>query len=400
MFVLGNPLDVGGAERQLLLLLPALHRAGLQVMLLCLASPGSLAPEMVRRGVRVHALPRLFAQPRGSIGKKLRAVAGFLAVLWHGFRWRPEVLHMFSPTAYAVAGFASLLLPGVTRVMSRRGMNRYLEASALASHSEHFLHHRMDVVLANAERVAEELLAEGVPLRRLGIIHNGIDMSRFSNSEGKADLKKRLGLSADTLVLVKVANLWPYKGHRDLLIALQGFDPGLDWRLLLIGRDHGLRHSLMDLSHDLGIEERVLFLGPLDDVDPFLMASDIGILASHEEGLSNALIEYLAAGLAVVATDVGGNVEAVGEAGVIIPARQPTALRGALQMLADPYRREGLRGAAIRKAADFNAERCVQAHVRLYDRLVSHAGLPDDIQYLPTSLTGLATRRGGSTVRN
>jgi glycosyltransferase involved in cell wall biosynthesis len=169
-----------------------------------------------------------------------------------------------------------------------------------------------------------------------------------------------------------IANLIPYKGHRDLVDALAQAAPHLPagWRLLVVGRDDGVGETLREQARHLGLADHILFMGPRGEVAEILAASDIGILCSHEEGFSNAVLEGMAAGLPMIVTRVGGNTEAVidGETGIVVPPRAPTDLAAAIvRLVADP----GLRarfGAAGRQRVqkEFGVDRFVQAHCALY----------------------------------
>lgn len=387
LFVLGGPLEVGGAERQLLQLCGGLIARGFDVVVLCLAGRGSLAADFERMGARVETT----ALTCGTSGlRKLRRfAAGWWAVTSLMRRWRPDVVHFFLPRAYAVGGLAALPFRRSLRVMSRRGMNRYLDGRPIARLNERFLHGRMQVLLANSLRVANELIGEGSPASRVGLIYNGVDLQAFSNLPDSRVARARLGLAAKPLILVKVANLWEYKGHADLLRALAGADLGNEWLLLLVGRDEGSAAGLMDLTRALSLDGRVQFLGVSKEVPVILAAADIGISASHEEGFSNSVIEYLAAGLSVVASDVGGNSEAVGQAGLLYRAGDVSALRGALEILSDRVLRKKLSGVARRQAGQFSLERCVGTYAGLYRSLLDGDGLPPEV--------GLSSVRSAAT---
>ena len=118
------------------------------------------------------------------------------------------------------------------------------------------------------------------------------------------------------------------------------------------------------------------------DVERILPAADLGVLASHEEGFSNAVLEIMATGLPVVVTDVGGNAEAVpdGECGRVVPPRAPAALAAAIVELAGDLRRRRTMGAAARRrvADRFSVEVCVDRYLRLYASL--RAGEVRDIE--------------------
>ena len=190
-----------------------------------------------------------------------------------------------------------------------------------------------------------ELAAEGVPRERLGLIYNGDRPGRLRGPPARLARSARASASPPTaLVLTTPANLIPYKGHADLLDALARVAGQLppDWVLLCAGRDDGAGPALRARAQALGFAERVRWLGLRDDVPALLVASDVGILASHEEGFSNSVLEGMAAGVAMIVSDVGGNAEAVqhGVSGCVVPPRDPAAL-GAAILAARPRSRRG-----------------------------------------------------------
>ena len=116
-----------------------------------------------------------------------------------------------------------------------------------------------------------------------------------------------------------------------------------------------------------------MFLGERTDAVRLLRAADVGVLPSHEEGFSNALLEMMGAGLAIIATDVGGNAEALGnEAGLIVPAQNPKALMQALHGFQDK-RLRALHGAKARSrvVSKFSIEECVRHHLDFYQNLMA-----------------------------
>lgn len=376
LYVLGGPLDVGGAERQLLTLAPALAREGLRVELFCLQRRGTLADAMEAQGVPVHVVPWMAERRPGLLARLGRTLAAVRALRAHVRHLSPDVLHFVLPRGYVVGGLASLLMAGPKRVMSRRGLNRYMAGHPLARGLEAFLHRRMDALVGNSQAVVRELIAEGAPPSRVALIHNGIDLSRFVSGPDRDAIRASLHVPKDALLLVKVANLWSCKGHADLLDALSRVEFGRTWRLLLVGRDEGAERALHEQAARTGLQDKVLFAGPRDDVPALLAVADIGISASHEEGFSNAVLEYLAAGLATVVTDVGGNAEAVGDAGLVVPPRNPQAMAAALEQLADDAVRAASGQRAKERAALFDAASCAHHYQQLYKSLLDCGTLP------------------------
>jgi glycosyltransferase involved in cell wall biosynthesis len=190
----------------------------------------------------------------------------------------------------------------------------------------------MDAVIGNSRAVVRQLIDEGIPEAKVRLIYNGIDVSPVLPERNKA--RQALGIDNDTLVGVVIANLIHYKGHRELVGGLSHVETELPtpWRIFVAGRDHGIRAELEELAAARGISHRIQFLGEYSDIPRLLAAADFGLLTSREEGFSNVILECMAAGLAMVVTDVGGNAEAVlhGETGFVVPPRNPKAIGDAI----------------------------------------------------------------------
>ncbi|MCW0234913.1 MAG: glycosyltransferase [Ferrovibrio sp.] len=371
-------LDRGGAEWHLLQVLPRLLGHNFEVEVFCLHHRGELAAEMQRRGILVHGSDVPQSSLLVRIGHLLvRAVMLF----FHLLRRKPEIVHFFLPAAYILGAPASVLARSRIRLMSRRSQNRYQKQMFWSGFIERQWHHRMSAVLGNSQNVIEQLSEEGVPKSKLYLVYNGVDLSAFGRQIPQQVARDRLGLSGEALVFVIVANLIPYKGHADLLQAFAKIKEHLpqNWALLCAGRDDGIGSLLQDMVEELGLTQRVHWLGSVKDVPSLLAAADIALLTSHEEGFSNALIEYMATGLPTVATDVGGNPEAVlnEQTGIIVPAHNPAALADAILRLAlDPSLRQKFGTAAQLLVRErYSLEACVENYVELYRKILEEHGL-------------------------
>lgn len=371
LIVIGQ-LDLGGAERHLAQVAPALRARGLDVNLFALKPGGALAADLRARGVPVWW--RAGRRP-GLLG----LIQAGMHLARH-LRSRPyDIVHFFLPAAYLVGMLASLGLP-VKRVMSRRSLAFYQRRYPGVRPLERWLHRRLAAAIANSAAVARELRAEGVESTRLAILYNGV--VDHAAAHDRLSARTHHGLGAESLVLVMVANLIAYKGHADLLQALALAAERLprDWTMLFAGRDDGIGDALRAQAKQLGIEAHLRWLGAVDEVGPLLAAADIGVLASHEEGFSNSVLEGMAAGLPMVVTDVGGNAEAVvdGVCGRVVPARDPAALAAALLELAHaPAERLRMGEAARARAAKhFTLEACVARYETLYRNLVAGVAPP------------------------
>lgn len=255
--------------------------------------------------------------------------------------------------------------------MSRRSLNCYQKHHPVAAVLERLLHRRMRVVLANAQAVARDLAAEGVPEDRIHILYNGVPDQHPTRP--RPLVRNALGLGHHSLVMIIVANLIPYKGHSDLLAALAGIkaDLPIDWVLLCVGRDDGIGPALQEQANALGLGPHIRFLGQRRDIPDLLGAADIGLLCSHEEGFSNAILEGMGACLPMVTTDVGGNAEAIlhNHCGLVVPPNDPEALGSAIRRVAlDPALRLTFGLAAKERCQTvFSLDACVAGYEAIYD---------------------------------
>lgn len=381
VFVIGS-LDYGGAERHLTQVLPALAARGWIVEVLTLSAPGAQAPILRAKGIRVLA-PPLAPRP-GNIFYRIARL--LVATLWFGAHMattRPNLVHFFLPQAYLIGGLMSLLTGPSLRVMSRRSRNFYQRRHSWMARIERRLHGQMTAVLGNSRPVAIDLAEEGVRPERLGLIYNGIDLEPFESGPAAATVRKALGIAEVEVVFVVVANLIPYKGHEDLLRALAIAEFPQPWRLVCIGRDDGILNGLRTLAAHLGIGGQVLWMGARTDIAALLRAADVGVLPSHEEGFSNAVLEYMAAGLPTVVTDVGGNSEAVvdGQTGFVVPVGDLRAMAAALRQLADRDVRRRMGGdGRTRAVAVFSLDHCVDDYDGLYTALLASLGVPGHLR--------------------
>jgi glycosyltransferase involved in cell wall biosynthesis len=206
-------------------------------------------------------------------------------------------------------------------------------------------------------------------------IYNGIDTARLVRPEGRARLRAELGLGPHQPVVGAIGNLFPVKGHTYLVRAAARLAARFpDLTVLLSGRPL-LEAELTAEARALGVERQVRFLGFRDDVPALLDAMDVFVLPSLSEGLSMSLLEAMAAGKPVVATDVGGNPELVvdGQTGLLVPARDPEALAVAIgRVLGDRALAARLGDSARRRVlGEFGVDRMVARYVGLYDTMLA-----------------------------
>ena len=295
-------------------------------------------------------------------------------------RWRPHIAHFYLPGPYLVGVPVAIAAGTPIKIMSRRSLSRYQQHWPMAARLERLLHRRMDAFIGNSRAVVNDLVSEGIPSSKVKLIYNGVE-ARVSRPE-RAEARRAFGIAPEALVGVMIANLIPYKGHKDLIegLALVAQSLPSGWRILCAGRDEGLRSKLENLVGARGLKANIQFLGERTDVSTLLAAADFGVLSSLEEGFSNVVLESMAAGLPMIVTNVGGNPEAVldGETGLVVPPHDPAALGKAILRLAQDSTLRRRLGAAglLRVRNDFSIESCVDAHERLYEQLLTECAWP------------------------
>ena len=215
---------------------------------------------------------------------------------------------------------------------------------------------RTDAMMANsieAKRIADE--TEGLAPDRVRVVYQGVDMTKFSRGLGDPRACDALGIPKTARVVGIVANLRPVKDHALFLRAVKIVADQIgDAAFLLAGRGE-LYQELCDLSSQLGIRDRVFFTQGEGKIMDCLARMSIGCLTSISEGFSNAIMEYMAAGMPAVAIDVGGNRDAIveGETGYLVKERSPEAFAKPLIEL--------LRNEELRARLGANGyERCVE----------------------------------------
>jgi len=374
LIVIGS-LDVGGAEMHLLQVLPPLAKLGFDIRVHTLTGRGTLADRFEASGIRVVAPPGSEAGSRagGFAGRAYRALRAGVSLAHFLRTWRPVIVHFFLPESYLVGAPVAMLASNAKRVMSRRSLNDYQAKRPVLARLEHALHGHMQALVGNSQAVVDQLAAEGAPRRSLHLIRNGIDLARFAQPAPRAEVRAAIGTSGNSLVIACVANLIPYKGHADLIEALASAHDLPPWELWCAGRDDGVGTELRARAEAAGVGARIRWLGPRSDIPELLAAADIGVLASHEEGFPNAVVEAMAAGLPVVATKVGGIPEAVadGSTGLLVAPRDGAALSAALVRLgAQPdLRRKMGEAGRTRVATEFGLEACAAGYARLYTQV-------------------------------
>ena len=363
-------LNVGGPARQALLLSRAL--APEYETTLAAGRPGAEEGELNHPAVPVVHVPLVRQIHPPSDGRALLAVRRMLA------SQRPAVLHTHMAKAGTVGRLAAMrssFRPRTVHTFHGHVLDGYFGARVARAftETERSLARRTDVLVAVSNEIRDQLLdlRIGRP-SQYRVIPLGLDLDPFLDvKQPSGQVRGRLGLGRDTPLVGIVGRLVPIKDHLTLLAAMKEL-PGV--HLAVIG-DGELRAPLEAASRDMGLADRVHFTGWWMDMASAISDLDVVVLTSRNEGTPVALIEAAAAGIPVVATDVGG-VGAVVEHGVTgllaPPADAPTVAAHIALLLVDPGARLRMGKAGRERVRDRFGQRRLLDDVRaLYAELLS-----------------------------
>ena len=358
-------MQVAGAE---VLVAETIRRLGSRIepVVFCVDSIGGLGEIMRTEGVEVLAFDRRPGLDLRLVWRLARAIR----------QRRLQVLHAHQYTPFFYGALAAKLAGVGTRTI-------------LTEHGRHF----PDIVprkrrLANRfffDRLADRITAvcafsaaglsdnDGFRAARIEVIENGIDADRYEPSSDQAQLKQQLGFDPARRYIITIARFHPVKDHRTLLRAFADVNERIADVDLLLAGDGPLRLELERLVAELGITNRVRFLGVRHDVPDLLKAADLFVLSSVSEAASITLLEAMASGKPVVVTNVGGNPEIVREGveGLLTPRGDAKAMAVAMTRLLNDRDLATLMGrrAAERVRTGYQLDRTIERYERVYEEL-------------------------------
>jgi glycosyltransferase involved in cell wall biosynthesis len=342
-------LTVGGAEGQLYLLCRGLDRAAVRPIVYCLSDRTEpYGPLIEGAGVTL----RIITGDRPARVRRLRRLLNADGI---------DVVHawLFVANAYAwlaTRGTGRLLLTSARNCKRQGGILDWLNRRAFAA---------SDAIVANSQQVAEYIRHEyGAPRERVCVVHNAVDTERFRPASD----------ARPSLCVVMIGRLVPQKNPQLFVAAAAAvraaMPGGCDIRFLLIG-DGPLRAQVEADVAAAGLQECCTVMGERRDTPELLRQADLFWLTSGWEGLPNVVLEAMASGLPVVATDVGGTRELIrhGQDGFLIKAGDRDALVAhSLELLRDGEKRRQCSCAARARAEAFAPQRMVTAMQELYVR--------------------------------
>ena len=370
-YILPN-LERGGTERQVIEIVNRIDKNRFTPQILCLNMDGPLSNEL-KNGIKVEIL--------NFKGLLFRDIPVNLSPILRFFKFlkyeSPHIVHTFLywPSIYGT--FAAKLAGIPIIINSRRSLGVWKNGNPHYQWLENIVNLFADAIMVNSLAVKSDVIQnEKLNPAKVRLIYNGCDYQRIEKTKADEDEKrKELGIKSNDVVLGMIANLYPNKGQKYLLYVLPGI---LKWskdiKVLLVGKGSRIC-ELKEIAKSLNIENYVTFAGEREDIFEILKVIDIGILCSvYREGFSNAIVEMMAAGIPVVATNIGGNREIIidGQTGFLVPAKDSKALADALIWLLnnrEKAREMGLKGRERVKDM-FSMMRCIKELEELYLELV------------------------------
>jgi glycosyltransferase involved in cell wall biosynthesis len=344
-----------------------LHERGYDVTLACLDGDGPLRYELG------ESPPDILEYPLTSL-HDLRAARQLRRFARDLRRRRVSVVHTHDVYSN-IFGLPAARLAGVpVRIGSRRDTGGV--GTSARRRVEGFLYRLAARIVTNAEAVARQLAGQGVPPEKIVTIHNAVDFARVEPKLGRAEALEAFGLPPDRRFVVLVANLsHDVKDHPTFIRAARRIKEIVPASAFVIAGRGPLAPHMEALATSLDLGDDVFLIGPCTHVGDLLALAEVCVLTSKAEGLSNAVLEYMAAARPVVATDVGGIREAVvdGVTGYLVPAGDDRRLaERVVELLAEPEAAAsmGERGRA-RVEERFSLDLLVERTVRLYEEALN-----------------------------
>ena len=356
-------LDLGGAEQVVMNLVSGLDRHFFEPVVCCLNDKGRYAFQVEQEGIRVIAMQK---QPKFDpllIPRLVRLIKREKIDLVH--------THLFTSNLW---GRIAALLAGVPVISTEHGMDVWRKR----------FHWTLDTWLARINRRVI-FVSEGVKrfysdrnpsINGKGrVLYNGIDVARFKKPKGTGLLLKNWGIQGSPRVIGTVGRLVPEKSQVDFIEAIQVLrEEGEEVIGLLIGEGE-LEANLRKRVREASLENQMIFAGFRKDIADLYSVMDVFVICSTREGFPVTVLEAMAAGVPIVATQVGGILESIrdNEEGLLVPPGDSMALAQAIaRILKDPGLRERLvQNAKARVEKEFSLGKMVRNHEALYQEVLA-----------------------------
>lgn len=381
ILLLNTQMEAAGAQKAMLTLARGLQRRGHAVTVVTMYDKAEYVPLFKQKyGVDIVDL-HMKAPARAGLFQKAASVLKGLVRLWQLIRREQfDVVQTFSHYSNIVGPVVAYLAGARIRVSSQRMSLKGSPAWLLRLDrwvANSFLVNKMVSVSEGTRQFS--IKTQRIKSDKLVTIHNSIDLDRFLpsavNAERLPQLRQFLGIPVESQVVVTVARLHAQKGHRFLIAAIPTIQKKFENTHFLFVGEGELQQDLTDSITQLGVEKMVHFLGMRQDIPELLVLSDVFVLPSLWEGLPNSVLEAMAMGTPVIATDVDGCPEVIrdGETGILVPPADSDALaQSIIRLLGDAALCQTLAQEAQRWVVEnFSEEKNISAFEQLYEILIA-----------------------------
>lgn len=367
-------LDIGGTERQAVELLNRLDPDRYDVRLAVIRRGGPFYREIAARFPVVPEFPLTSFYNRNAL-KQLRRLRALM------INERIDILHAHDFYAGIIGSVAARL--SRVKVIA---CQRHLKLSDRRVHEwgAYLIHKLAHRILVNSEAIRASIAERGsAPQEKIIVIRNGLRSTtangdRLARRARRERLCREIGIDPRSKIVGIVARLQPVKGHRFFIEAAARLSgESANAHFVLVG-DGPLRQEIEDLAARLGIKDRVRLLGDRDDAAQIVASFDLAVLASLQEGLPNAVMEAMAAGVPVVATAAGGTTELItdGETGYLVPPADAARLGERISYALSHEASSAAIGERGREfvLSRFGIEQMVESVEKLYDEVFAESG--------------------------
>ena len=329
VFFLVDSLHVGGTETQAVELARRLDPERYRVTLGCLRVRGPLLSRLEGSAVTLRE-----CYPEGGVDS-LSGIREMLKLARFFRREKVQIVHSHDLWSNLLAIPAARLARVPVVISSRRDLAHLDWYTPRRRRILRYVQQLGSAVLVNSGQIREQLITEdGFPERMIRVIHNGVDFDRFSTVV--RDRERLFPGLGNCKLIVAVGNMHSdIKGQPTLIKAARDVCAKVPQAKFVLIGDGRRRLAFEAMAEEFGVKQNTIFLGQRHDIPELLAACDMAVMASKAEGFPNALLEYMAAGLPTIATDVGGNREIIQHQinGMLIKPEDPDALAQSIMLL-------------------------------------------------------------------
>lgn len=357
-----NNLGSGGAEKLILDSLPLMNKIeGIKADVLLLTDKNNVFDKKLEKnGVKINLVPL----------KKIYSPSNIFYIRKYIIRGNYDIVHAhIFPTSYWVSIASKLIFKNRPKfILTEHSTHNKRRERPYFKYIERFIYSSYDRVISISQKTQENLVAwiksRQKNSNKFVIIENGIDLIKFRSAQSYKKSEINNKFSESTKLICMIGRFSKIKDQKTLIKAMKNLTE--DIHLLLIGEGNLLEEN-KELARELGIYNRVHFLGFRDDIDRILKTVDIVVMSSKWEGFGLAAVEGMASGKPVIASDVPGLREVVENAGILFTMGDSEQLGEKIKNLIEnqvEYNKISQR--CYERANCFSIERMVKAYIRVY----------------------------------